>query len=139
LFRSVPTQNQHHEDETRTSPPVDDQAISEALNRLRSEVPQLPDLPDASDELWREMAFILHEYTVQLSNIARTHTLSKHPNHGLTEAELVSGTIESTWSNNQRGRQEAATAMNFQASQIEIYVYSRLLGIHSEIYRHRNW
>lgn len=123
LFRSAPTQNQHHEDEIRASPPVDGQTISEALNRLRSEFPRLPDLPDPSDELWTEMVFILHQYTEQLSNISITHSLSRHRNHGLTEAELVSGTIQSTWSNNQRGRQEAATAMNFQASGIDICVF----------------
>jgi hypothetical protein len=123
LFRSIPTQNQNHEDETRESPPVDGQTISEALNRLRSEFPQLPDLPEPSDELWTEMVFILHQYAEQLSNISITHSLSRHRNHGLTEAELVTGTIESSWSNNQRGRQEAATAMNFQASGIDICVF----------------
>jgi RNA-dependent RNA polymerase len=126
LFRSVPTENRHDEDEIRASPPVDDRTITEALSRLRSEVSQLPELPDPSQELWREMVFILHQYTEQLSNIARANSFSKHHHHSLTEAELVSGTIESTWSNNQRGRQEAMTAMNFQASQTEIYVFESL-------------
>ena len=117
LFRNVPMESSRHEEETEDpeSPPTDGPKIREALSTLQSDVLWLPDLPDPSDDLRNEMEFILHQYAEQLSAISSAHALSDHPNHYLTEAELVSGTIESTWSNH-RGRQEAVTAMNFQAS-----------------------
>ena len=110
-------ESSRHEEETEDpeSPPTDGPKMREALSTLQSEVPWLPDLPNPSDDLRNEMEFIFHQYAEQLAAISSTHALSDHPNHHLTEAELVSGTIESTWSNH-RGRQEAATAMNFQAS-----------------------
>jgi RNA-dependent RNA polymerase len=94
------------------------------LRSIRLQDLGLPDLQEPSSDLEQEMAYILHQYTEQLSVIANTHTLSRNPNHHLTEAELVTGTIEAIWDNH-RGRQEAAAAMNLQVSQIEVCMFIR--------------
>jgi RNA-dependent RNA polymerase len=89
--------------------------ISEALQRIRFQDIGLPCLKDPSTDLLQEMRYILSHYKDQLMAIARAHTLARNPNQLLSEAELVSGTIQSTWADHRR-RREAVTAMNLQAS-----------------------
>ena len=115
LFRNVPQDNRRPPEDSREFSPIDGHKVSQALRSIRLQDLGLPPLQDSSDNLRDEMKFILYQYKEQLLVIARTHTLSRGQNYHLTEAELVTGTIEATWGDHRR-RQAAASAMNFQAS-----------------------
>jgi len=115
LYRDVPMENRNQPEEGRVTSPTDGHKIDRALRSIRMQDLGLHDLQEPSHDLFEEMVYILHHYKEQLSVIAKTHTLSRNPNYRLTEAELVTGTIDAMWVNH-RGRQEASLAMNFQAS-----------------------
>lgn len=68
-----------------------------------------------SEDVLNEMQDILEEYSTQLHTIAKAHCTSKRPSDSLSEAELVSGTIQGKWADHRR-RREAVTAMNLQVS-----------------------
>ncbi|KAJ7226071.1 RdRP-domain-containing protein [Mycena pura] len=76
----------------------------------------LPSVNTSVDEdLMEEMRHILDEYSDQLMVIAKTHTTSKRSNVFLSEAELVSGTIQERYGDH-RKRREAISAMNLEVS-----------------------
>ncbi|EGO19463.1 hypothetical protein SERLADRAFT_442939 [Serpula lacrymans var. lacrymans S7.9] len=66
-----------------------------------------------SDDLLKEMTFLLNDYSEQLFVIAKVHTISRHNDVHVSEAELISGTIMANWSNH-RKRSEAVDSMNLQ-------------------------
>lgn len=80
------------------------------------------------------MGAVLEEYSNQLMVIAKTHTISKRSNAHLSEAELVSGTIQERYSD-PRKRREAVSAMNLQVSG-SIWDVSFLSAVKS---RPENW
>jgi hypothetical protein len=83
-------------------------ALEPTLERLG-----LPPLYSSEENLLEEMEDTMEEYILQLTVIAQTHTVSRRVNDRLTEAELVSGTIQSKWADH-RKRNDAVTAMNLQ-------------------------
>ncbi|KAF7367387.1 RdRP-domain-containing protein [Mycena sanguinolenta] len=118
LYRSVPDEDYHPDPAELEQQPTDGDKIQAALASvgLRSlGLPTLDVLPD--EDLMEEMRNILDEYSDQLLIIAKTHTISKRANAHLSEAELVSGTIQERYSDH-RKRREAVSAMNLQTGEL---------------------
>jgi hypothetical protein len=111
LYRSVPIEDYYPElDQQRT----DGEKIRAALASVGLRSLGLPSLDSPPEDLLEEMGNILDEYSDQLMVIAKTHTISKRANAYLSEAELVSGTIQERYDH--RKRREAVSAMNLQVS-----------------------
>ncbi|KII86358.1 hypothetical protein PLICRDRAFT_114791 [Plicaturopsis crispa FD-325 SS-3] len=117
LFRNVPDMEDIVSDEQNQFPSTDGDVVYGALRRIDLEQIGLPSLLDPDDNLLQEMRSLLDEYSEQLFKIARAHTVSKHSGAFLTEAELVSGTIQAKWADH-RKRKEAVTAMNLQTHEL---------------------
>ncbi|KAJ7651977.1 RdRP-domain-containing protein, partial [Mycena polygramma] len=111
LYRNVPIEEYYPElDSQRT----DGRKTREALALVGLRSLGLPSVAsDPSEDLLEEMRNILDEYSDQLMVIAKTHTISKRANAYLSEAELVSGTIQERYGDH-RKRREAVSAMNLQ-------------------------
>ncbi|KAF4572424.1 hypothetical protein EYR36_006929 [Pleurotus pulmonarius] len=80
-----------------------------------------------SEDVLDEMHDILEEYSTQLHTIAKAHCTSKRPSDSLSEAELVSGTIQGKWADHRR-RREAVTAMNLQTRDLTTAIRRELRG-----------
>lgn len=94
-----------------------------------------------SEELLDEMEDKLWAYSEQLMVIAQAHTDSKSPNAHLTEAELVSGTIQAKWADHHK-RREAVIAMNLQVYNPFIYctTFGQILKLlYNRLVNSRNW
>lgn len=116
LYRNVPIEEYRAFPKGEEFLPTDGLKIEAALQSLRLEALGLPVLHhDIDEDLREEMDHILDAYTDQLFTIAKTHTISKRPNDYLSEAELISGTIQAKWVDH-RKRREAIHAMNLQVS-----------------------
>jgi len=117
LYRSVPL-DEYHPNASESNEHTDDKRIQDSLAAvgLRSlGLPSLASVP--SEDLLEEMRHILDEYEDQLMLIAQTHSISKRPNAYLSEAELVSGTIQERYADH-RKRKEAVAAMNLQTGEL---------------------
>ncbi|KAJ7922944.1 RNA dependent RNA polymerase-domain-containing protein [Mycena leptocephala] len=113
LYRSVPIEDYYPElDQQRT----DGEKIRAALALVGLRSLGLPSLDSPPEDLLEEMWNILDEYSDQLMVIAKTHTISKRVNAYLSEAELVSGTIQERYDH--RKRREAVSAMNLQTGEL---------------------
>ncbi|KAJ6501486.1 RdRP-domain-containing protein [Mycena vitilis] len=115
LYRNVPIEEYYPElDKQRT----DGRKTRDALASIGLRRLGLPSVAsDPSEDLLEEMRDILDEYSDQLMIIAKTHTISKRANAYLSEAELVSGTIQERYSDH-RKRREAVSAMNLQTGEL---------------------
>ncbi|TDL18602.1 RdRP-domain-containing protein [Rickenella mellea] len=80
-----------------------------------------------SETLLEEMGHLLEAYSEQLFTIAKTHTISKRADDHLTEAELVSGTIQAKWADHKK-RDNAVTAMNLQTQELTTAIRRELQG-----------
>ncbi|KAF7310495.1 RdRP-domain-containing protein [Mycena chlorophos] len=70
------------------------------------------------EELKQQMEVIMDKYSYQLLDIAKANTTSKRSDrHHLSEAELVSGTIQERYADH-RKRKEAIAAMNLQTTEL---------------------
>jgi RNA-dependent RNA polymerase len=114
LYRSVPIDDYYPDPSELEQQLTGGDKIQNALatNGLRSLGLPTPDVVP-SEDLLEEMRNILDEYSDQLMVIAKTHTISKRANAYLSEAELISGTIQERYSDH-RKRREAVSAMNLQ-------------------------
>ncbi|KAF7340132.1 hypothetical protein MVEN_01931600 [Mycena venus] len=118
LYRSVPDEDYHPDPSELEQQRTDGRKIQTALASAGLHVLGLPSLDTPPDEdLLEEMRNILDEYSDQLMVIAKTHTTSKRANAYLSEAELVSGTIQERYSDH-RKRREAVSAMNLQTGEL---------------------
>ncbi|TFK57668.1 RdRP-domain-containing protein [Heliocybe sulcata] len=103
LFRNVPMD----------IPPSDEQYVEPThVSKIRAALPAVSRPPP---DLKREMQDLLEAYRDQLYTIAHANSLS--PREGLSEGELVSGTIQDTW-NDHHKRRDAMTVMNFQTHEL---------------------
>ncbi|KAJ7037508.1 RdRP-domain-containing protein [Mycena alexandri] len=118
LYRSVPIDDYRPDPSEMEEQRTDGTEIRTALASLGLRRLGLPSVDTPPDEdLLEEMRNILDQYSEQLLIIARTHTISKRANAYLSEAELVSGTIQERY-NDHRKRREAVTAMNLQTGEL---------------------
>ncbi|KAJ6573969.1 RdRP-domain-containing protein [Mycena vulgaris] len=118
LYRSVPIDDYHPDPEELEQQLTDGNRIQTGLASMGLRSLGLPALThDPSEDLLEEMRNILDEYSDQLIVIAKTHTISKRANASLSEAELVSGTIQERYSDH-RKRREAVSAMNLQTGEL---------------------
>jgi hypothetical protein len=109
LYRRVPLKV----DEPDYLDPSFGPVITDALHRLRTDRLGLPSIFDLDKELLQAMDDLMDLYVTELQFIAKAHTLSKHPNQKLTEAELVSGTIQAKWGDHHK-RRDTVASMNLQ-------------------------
>jgi hypothetical protein len=109
LYRRVPLRA----DELDCLNPSFGPVITDALHCLGTDRLGLPSIFDVDKETLQEMDDLMELYATELQFIAKTHTLSKHPNEQLTEAELVSGTIQTKWADHHK-RRDAVASMNLQ-------------------------
>jgi len=114
LFRRVPMEDHFPR---KYDNPTDYEKVLTALSALDPPSLGLSSLDMPPDDLMDEMRHKIWEYSRQLMVIAKTHTLSKSPTAYLTEAELVSGTIQAKWADH-RKRREAVAAMNLQTHEL---------------------
>ncbi|EGO19462.1 hypothetical protein SERLADRAFT_478899 [Serpula lacrymans var. lacrymans S7.9] len=113
LYRRVPVSEWIPVPWNRDYSPSDGGVIRDTLMRFNFRQLDLPSLDTPSDDLIEEMGYLLEDYSEQLLVIAKTHTISRHKDIYVSEAELVSGTIMANWSDH-RKRREAIGAMNLQ-------------------------
>lgn len=113
LYRRVPLRD----DEPNYLNPSFGPVITGALRRLKTGRLGLPSIFDLDQELLQEMDDLMELYVTELQLIAKAHTLSKHPNQQLSEAELVSGTIQAQWADHHK-RRDTVTSMNLQTQQL---------------------
>jgi hypothetical protein len=109
LYRRVPLTDDEPDYHNPSFGPV----IRNALLRLRTDGLGLPSIFVLDEEVFQEMDDLMELYVTELQFIAKANTLSKHPNQQLTEAELVSGTIQPKWADH-RKRRETVASMNLQ-------------------------
>ncbi|KAH8834885.1 RNA dependent RNA polymerase-domain-containing protein [Flagelloscypha sp. PMI_526] len=83
------------------------------------------------DELLQEMQGVFDLYHRHLMTIAKTHTISKRYDAHLSEAELVSGTIQEKY-NDHRKRRESVKAMNLQTQELVNQIHREFLPIQQE-------
>lgn len=114
LYRSVPIDEYHPDASELHEQATDGGKIENALAAVGLGGLGLPSLTMPSEGLLEDMRNILDEYEDQLMVISKTHTISKRANAYLSEAELVSGTIQERYGDH-RKRKEAVSAMNLQA------------------------
>lgn len=108
LYRRVPLQDDEPEDRSASFG-----IIAGAVDALRTERLGLPSVFDLPEDVLQEMGDVLELYKTELQFIAKAHTLAKHPNDQLSEAELVSGTIQAKWADHHK-RRETVASMNLQ-------------------------
>ncbi|KAK7064732.1 RdRP-domain-containing protein [Favolaschia claudopus] len=117
LYRSVPDEDYHPDQAELRQQQTGGAEIEDALASLSLRRLGLASLSDPiGEDLLEEMREILDAYTDQLMIIAKTHTISKRANAHLSEAELVSGTIQERY--DPRKRREAVSAMNLQTGEL---------------------
>jgi hypothetical protein len=95
--------------------PSDGATVTAALSRVSLHNLGLSGMTCPSEEMIEEMIYLLNAYCEQLLIIGQAHTISKNKAIHVSEAELVSGTITTTWSDHQR-QKNAVAAMNLQVS-----------------------
>ncbi|KAI6161987.1 RdRP-domain-containing protein [Pisolithus thermaeus] len=117
LYRRVPINPWTPREWDRQYSPSQGVKIEEALRGVGLYALGLPPLQVPPCELYEEMRYLLDEYCDQLSAIGKSHTLSKNKDILVTEAEVVSGTLMATWSDQHR-RREAVAAMNLQTYEL---------------------
>ncbi|KAF7319857.1 RdRP-domain-containing protein [Mycena kentingensis (nom. inval.)] len=118
LYRNVPLEDYRPATNELEMQRVDGDKVHVALRSISLRALGLPSASDtADDELIDEMWGNLEYYQSRLMEIARTHTISKRYNAHLSEAELVSGTIQERYSDH-RKRREAVTVMNLQTAEL---------------------
>ena len=120
LFRSVPAANRPELRYDVFNTPSDGNCIFNALMEIDLSELGLPPLLPPQDDLREEMEQLLDAYSEHLESIAQIHSFSK--SRGVSEAELISGTIIAKWPDH-RKRREAVIAMNLQVSIINFYTY----------------
>ncbi|KAF8063609.1 RdRP-domain-containing protein [Lyophyllum atratum] len=113
LYRRVPLQDDDPDYLDPTFGPV----ITDALLRFRTDRLDLPSIFEIEDDVLQEMDDLMEMYMTELQFIAKAHTLAKHPNEQLSEAELVSGTIQARWSDHHK-RRDTVASMNLQTQQL---------------------
>lgn len=109
LYRRVPLRD----DEPDYIDPSFGPVITDALACLRTARLGLPSIFELDVDLLLEMDDLMDLYGTELQFIAKAHTMSKHPNQRLTEAELVSGTIQAKWADHHK-RRDTVASMNLQ-------------------------
>jgi RNA-dependent RNA polymerase len=109
LYRRVPLPL----DEPACLDPSFGPVITDALRHLRTDRLGLPSIFDLDKEVLQEMDDLMDLYVTELQFIAKAHTVSKHPNQQLTEAELVSGTIQAKLAVHSKHR-DIVASMNLQ-------------------------
>ncbi|KAJ7785716.1 RdRP-domain-containing protein [Mycena metata] len=118
LYRSVPIDDYRPDPSDMEDQRTDGTEIRNALASLGLRRLGLPSVDTPPDEdLLDEMRNILDQYSEQLLIIAKTHTILKRANAHLSEAELVSGTIQERYYDH-RKRREAESAMNLQTGEL---------------------
>ncbi|KAJ7806145.1 RdRP-domain-containing protein [Mycena olivaceomarginata] len=117
LYRSVPDEDYYPDPSELDEQRTDGAKIRIALASVGPRRLGLPSLDFPEEDLLEEMRNILDEYSDQLMTIAKTHTISKRANAHLSEAELVSGTIQERYSDH-RKRREAVSAMNLETGEL---------------------
>lgn len=117
LYRRVPVNPWTPREWDRKYSPSQGAKIEEALRGVGLFALGLPPLQAPPTELYEEMRYLLDEYCDQLSIIGKSHTLSKNKDFLVAEAEIVSGTLMATWSDQHR-RREAVAAMNLQTYEL---------------------
>jgi hypothetical protein len=127
LFRRVPMEEHL---EKKYDNPTDGHKICRALDAVGLYDLGLPPLQAPSVELLEEMDHKLEAYCDQLLVIAKTHAVSKNGKAQLTEAEIVSGTIQAKWADH-RKRREAVAAMNLQTHELTKLVRQELREVDS--------
>ncbi|KAF9229726.1 RdRP-domain-containing protein [Gyrodon lividus] len=116
LFRRVPVNDWMPDEWDGSQSPSGGDVIKRALRGVGLYGLGLS-LDTPSEELHKEMYYLLGEYCRQLLAIGTTHTISKSKDTYVSEAELVSGTIMANWSDHHR-RREAVGAMNLQTHEL---------------------
>ncbi|KAF9490125.1 RdRP-domain-containing protein [Pleurotus eryngii] len=126
LYRNVPKEQYHpNKDKMHVT---DGERIMNAIRGLSlvglglQPIDVLP-----NEDVIGEMQDILEEYSTQLHTIAKAHCTSKRPSDSLSEAELVSGTIQAKWADHRR-RREAVIAMNLQTQDLTTAIRRELRG-----------
>jgi hypothetical protein len=111
LYRRVPLRDEEQDYVDPSFGPV----ITDALARLARKTARLglPSISELDADLLQEMDDLMELYGTELQFIAKAHTMSKHPNQRLTEAELVSGTIQAKWADHHK-RRDTVASMNLQ-------------------------
>ncbi|KAF7319877.1 RdRP-domain-containing protein [Mycena kentingensis (nom. inval.)] len=120
LYRNVPIEDyrpSHADLENQHSDGKHIRAALENLNLVAHGLPNVLDPATIDEELIEEMRGNMDEYAEQLIVIAKTYTTSKRANASLSEAELVSGTIQERYSEHKK-RKEAVYAMNMQTFEL---------------------
>lgn len=112
LFRRVPVEIVDAVPESSDFGVMITDAVEQAARREHRML-GLPSIREHPEELLDEMDAMMDAYSVQLMEIAKSHTQSRRVNDFLTEPELVSGTIQGKW-NDHRKRREAVAAMELQ-------------------------
>ncbi|KAJ8503648.1 hypothetical protein ONZ45_g10666 [Pleurotus djamor] len=115
LYRNIPDQEFHPVPGRKHI--TDGKTIMDALKRLDLDSIALPSLEHPTDELTEEMGDILEDYSTQLAHLAKVHSASRRASDHLSEAELVSGTIQSKWIDSHK-RREAVRTMNMQTHEL---------------------
>ncbi|KAJ7139530.1 RNA dependent RNA polymerase-domain-containing protein [Mycena epipterygia] len=117
LYRNVPIDDYHPDPSELEQQRTDAAKIRIGLASIGLRSLGLPSISIVPNEdLLEEMRHILDEYADQLMTIAKTHMISKRANAYLSEAELISGTIQERYDH--RKRREAVSAMNLQTGEL---------------------
>ncbi len=125
LFRRVPLRDDTLEGASPSFGPL----IAEALEDMDEQAQRrlgLPSMWDSYEALEEEMDGLMETYKTDLLTIAQAHTMSKQPNDKLSEAELVSGTIQARWADHHK-RRETVASMNLQVCLLLVLVCIGLL------------
>ncbi|KAJ7608735.1 RdRP-domain-containing protein [Roridomyces roridus] len=118
LYRNVPLEDYRPSAAELEMQRIDGRNIYSALAAVGLRTLGLPGIhAEIDEELMDEMRGNFDEYVDQLMKIAQTHTISKRANAYLSEAELVSGTIQERYGDH-RKRREAVSAMNLQIAEL---------------------
>jgi hypothetical protein len=120
LFRGVSVRRFSSSTDSRCTP-ADGKKVLHAFRRLNVEDMGLPILGsiDQPSALFVEMEGLAMEFCDKLKFIAQVHTMSKRADVYLSEAELVSGTIQASW-NDDRKRRDSVAAMNTQVTLLSV-------------------
>jgi RNA-dependent RNA polymerase len=132
LFRNVPAAKRPEMRYDVSNTPSDGNCIYNALMGIDLSELSLPPLQPPQDDLREEMLQLLDAYSEHLVSIAQVHSISKLRSRiGVSEAELISGTIMAKWSDH-RKRREAVISMNSQVSIITFIYNSTLFNFSSD-------
>jgi RNA-dependent RNA polymerase len=113
LYRKIPNQDLHFKPK-HSIRKVDFDLIWLRLGRVTiGDIVMRDLLAQPPDELMEEMESVLLQFCERLFHIAQSHTVSRHPDTHLSEAEIVGGTSQERFTDHKK-RKEMVAAMNLQ-------------------------